>query len=71
MMRTQDFMAHVLIVDKMSLDSIQLKSRENIYSLLVRVVLQNNGGLIRDATLILGESFKSNKSKQLLATYLQ
>lgn len=71
MMRSQAILVRALIIDKPMIPQPPPWQGEAIYHYLVRLLLSNDDGAIQDAIVVLDESVKSKKSKQLLATYLR
>ncbi len=71
MLRRQDFTARVLVVDKWLMTQPHMRRRDTFYNFLVQMILSNDNGTIRDATLILDESVQSKQSKQQLTAYLR
>ena len=71
MLGRQRWSARILVIDKTLMRQPPTKARANFYHFVIQLVLQNEAGVIEDATLILDESMQSKKSKQRLATYLR
>jgi hypothetical protein len=71
MLMHQNFSARVLVVDKHLMTQPHMHKRETFYNYLVRLVLTYDNDSILNATLILDESIKGEKSKQHFATYLR
>lgn len=71
MLRRQSFMARALVVDKQTVGGPPMQERESFYASLVRLLLQQDEGTIKDALIVLDESFKDKRSKQHLATYVR
>lgn len=65
------FTVRALIVDKEALTQSQLRDKERFYNDFVRLVLDHNFDAIRDATLVLDESFKGRRAKEDLRTSLR
>lgn len=66
-----DVMIRTLVVDKHQIADQQMGDRFVFYNYLVRCLLQNDGGRITDARLILDQRDKGKKSQQSLGTYLR
>jgi hypothetical protein len=71
MLRRQDFTARALVIDKTLMTSSHMHKRETFYNFLVKMVLKYDSGTIRDATLVVDESFRGKRSKQNLTAYLR
>ena len=65
------FQVRALVVDKTSLESPTLRTKETFYNFLVKVALQYDLDAISEAALVIDESFKGKTSKANLATYLR
>ncbi len=65
------FQVRCLIVDKTRLTSPNLRDKMTFYNFLVRMVLQNDFGTIRNATLVIDESVQDKKKQAHFASYLR
>lgn len=70
-LRKHDFWARSVVIDKTLLSHRAMPKQETFYNFLVRTILANDGGSIRDATLVLDESIKSRKRQDQLASSLR
>lgn len=71
MMRRQSFVARVIVIDKHLMTAPAMRKRDTFYSIIVRLVLTYDNGMIQNAMLILDESVKSKKSKQQFTSFLR
>lgn len=65
------FQVRCLIVDKTRLTSPNLRDKMTFYNFLVKMVLQNDFGTIRNATLVIDESVQDKKKQAHFASYLR
>lgn len=69
--RPHPFGVRSLIVEKDRLHSTALREKETFYNFLVKMILENDFGDIRDATLVIDESVQSKTKQQHFASYLR
>lgn len=65
------FQVRCLVVDKTRLTSPNLRDKMTFYNFLVKMVLQNDFGTIRNATLVIDESVQDKKKQAHFASYLR
>lgn len=65
------FRVRCLVVDKTRLISPNLRDKMTFYNFLVKMVLQNDFGTIRNATLVIDESVQDKQKQAHFASYLR
>ncbi len=66
-----DVLIRCLVVDKPNLDRPELRDRETFYTYVLRHLLQNDGGRLQNARLILDQREKDKRNQQHVAAYLR
>ena len=69
--RDLDFVVRTLVIDKYRLVSPHMRKREVFYNYFVRLLLDNDNGVIDNAILILDASVKSRRVQAEMGTYLR
>lgn len=60
-----------LVIDKTLMTQPYMRRRDTFYNYLVRLILEHDGGTIRDALLVLDESVKNRKKQDQRGSYLR